>query len=83
MHICTDNFLTHARLYDDFTGASSSPGTALLTAQATDADTQFFRTIRYSLVGDETALRFFQINPTSGVVSLRSDITAEQDSVYR
>ena len=54
-----------------------------MTAQATDADTRFFNNIRYTLVGDEAAFRFFAINPTSGLVTLTADISSQQDSVYR
>ena len=66
-----------------FAGSSSSVGAPVLTAQATDADTRFFNNIRYTLVGDEAALRFFAINPTSGLVTLTADISSQQDSVYR
>lgn len=62
---------------------ATRPNTPLLTAQATDADTLFFSNIKYSLVGDETAARFFRIDPSSGVVSLKADVATEQDAVYR
>ena len=76
-------YITHYTEIYLYTGTSSPPGTQLMTMQATDADTLFFNSIAYRLVGDSTAQRFFEVDPSSGVVSLKSVITSEKDTVYR
>jgi len=64
-------------------GLGSSVNSPVVTVTATDADTLYYGNIKYSLVGDSTALNFFKINSGTGVVSLSADITAQEDAVYR
>ena len=39
-------------------------------------------TVTYSLIGDETAMRFFYVDPNSGICSLKMSIQDHADSKY-
>lgn len=38
---------------------------------------QAFGIITYSIFGDANVLKYYQINPTSGVISMKAPLTAE------
>ncbi|XP_062579030.1 protocadherin Fat 3-like [Saccostrea cucullata] len=59
-------------------------GQGFFTVTATDADTVSpFNDIRYSLVGDGTATVYFQVDQSTGLVTLRQTVQADTASTYR
>jgi len=54
----------------------------VLTVRAIDADS-FYGVVKYAIVGDETASRFFSVDENTGVVRIKSDLAGETDAIYR
>lgn len=75
--------MSYPGFFFNSSATSTSVGTSLMTVEATDADTPYFNKITYTLLGDSQALRFFNVNPNTGVVTLKADISGEQDAIYR
>ncbi|KAJ8319080.1 hypothetical protein KUTeg_004171 [Tegillarca granosa] len=57
--------------------------TVVYIANATDADTVApFNTVRYTLIGDDTATAYFQINSNNGQISVKSSIATDTKLFY-
>jgi protocadherin Fat 4 len=60
-----------------------TPSLAIMTVSATDQDTQGPNSqVSYSIVGGESALEYFSINPSSGVVTLKKSLVGTQTTRY-
>ena len=60
-----------------------SVGTSIFQVFASDADTPgTYDEVNYEIIGDESAPVFFEVEPTTGIVRVRQDLSSASDSVY-
>ncbi|XP_023933063.1 protocadherin Fat 4-like [Lingula anatina] len=58
--------------------------TLIYTVQSRDNDTHTpFNDISYFLIGDDSALSYFNLDQSSGIISLRRDLTSDSNQFYR
>ena len=58
--------------------------TVLFSVSARDLDTRApYNQVTYTMVGDDKSPTFFDINPSSGEIRLRSSLLQDSDLVYR
>ncbi|GFN78435.1 protocadherin fat 4, partial [Plakobranchus ocellatus] len=58
-------------------------GQSIFRVTANDADAAgTFEVVRYEIIGDDEAPVYFQVDPQTGVISVRSSLTTASDSVY-
>ena len=56
----------------------------ILTVRATDADTKNpFNKITYSIIGDDTAPVYFNIDANSGRITLKSSVNGDDQTQYK
>ncbi|XP_026686099.1 cadherin-99C-like [Diaphorina citri] len=59
-------------------------GNKITSLIATDADgTSPGNKVRYELIGKGKSMRYFQIDPDMGTLTLRDDLRKEQDNEYQ
>ncbi|KAL3878042.1 hypothetical protein ACJMK2_035678, partial [Sinanodonta woodiana] len=62
----------------------ASFGYVVYRTSAGDLDTQApFNTLSYSIIGDDSAPNFFDINSTTGIVTLRTSVQSDTIAAYR
>ncbi|XP_046564129.1 protocadherin Fat 1-like, partial [Haliotis rubra] len=64
--------------------ATASAGDGVVQVTATDADVEFpFNNVRYDIIGDDNAPAIFQIDESSGQISLRNTFSGDGAELYR
>lgn len=59
-------------------------GTTVATLTATDSDgTAPNNKVRYELIGRRKAMKYFQVDPDTGILRVRDDLRKETDTEYQ
>ena len=62
----------------------ASPGTAVVSVRATDADQRApFNAIKYSIIGDDAAGSYFRIDEKSGEISVSNNLENDATREYK
>ena len=69
--------------YEKAIPETQQTSSSILDINAQDGDPEGpFRTITYSLIGDDAAPTFFEIEPESGLIKVRRDLRTEKVDFY-
>ncbi len=69
--------------YDKAIPETQEVGSSVMDINAQDSDAEGpFKTITYSLIGDDASPTFFEIEPDSGLIKVKRDLKSENVDFY-